>query len=367
MIKRLGALSGLAIIAVVCNHAAGYGQIAMFLWAHRYRPVTSPNWDLIGSLPYYISLAIRQVGDISVPAFLFISGFFVAYASRGSMDKLDWKIIRMRIQNLIVPYLLWSLVMFSMLFIQGTRYSLIEYLGLLFFRGADPGYYFIPLLCYLYILSPLLVTFAKAQWKVVLLVSALLQLSTASLRYLELFQFNTKLLTYLLSITPNWSLTRWIFFFVLGVVSGLRVESFRQFIHQHRTIFYIATPLLYLMVIAESDLLLRHTLKYWGAHIGSFSLIFFVTSFILCFFALRKVPLERILSRLGSKTYGIYLIHIIVIAIVAKFFYKFMPWMLAYQTLFQPILFTLGLGIPLLFMIIVNKSPMRSLYRYVFG
>jgi len=367
MIKRLSALSGLAIVAVVCNHAAGYGQIAMFLWAHRYRPVTSPNWELIGTVPHYIAIAIRQFGDFAVPAFLFISGFFVAYASRREVENNAWKINKIRITNLFVPYMLWSFVVIIIMAILGTTYSPLEYLGLFFSQGIEPSYYFIPLLIYLYLISPFLANLSKSRWKIVLIISAVLMISTAILMYLNLFQIESEIITVLVKITPGWSLPHWIFFFALGIVSGLHLEKFRQFIDQYRMAFFIATPLLFILTIVESDALMRNTLSYWGAHIGSFSYIFFSLCFILCFIAIKKVPFERNFSRLGSKTYGIYLIHLIVIMLSAKFVYHFLPWILAYQTLYQPFLISAGLGIPLLLMAIVNKSFMRPIYRFIFG
>ena len=49
MNRKLFLLNGLAIQAVVANHASGWGITAMFWWAHRYLPVESPNFDQLGS------------------------------------------------------------------------------------------------------------------------------------------------------------------------------------------------------------------------------------------------------------------------------------------------------------------------------
>ena len=67
MARRILLLSGLAILAVVLNHAGGFGQIAMFLWADRYRPVSVPNWDQLGTPVHYALLTIRSVGVFAVP------------------------------------------------------------------------------------------------------------------------------------------------------------------------------------------------------------------------------------------------------------------------------------------------------------
>jgi hypothetical protein len=75
MIKRLLYMNGLATIAVILFHASGWGFIAMFFWADQYRTVASPNFDLIGSLPYFALRVIEQIVSFGVPAFLFVSGF----------------------------------------------------------------------------------------------------------------------------------------------------------------------------------------------------------------------------------------------------------------------------------------------------
>ena len=43
------------------------------------------------------------------------------------------------------------------------------------------------------------------------------------------------------------------------------------------------------------------------------------------------------------------------------------PWVLAYQILLQPLLFATAMGIPLLVMNGIARSPARSVQRYVFG
>ena len=128
--RRLPVLRGLAILAVVCNHAVGWGYIAMFWWTPRYRDVVSvPNYDRLGSLPYYGLLVVQQLALFSVPAFLFMSGFFVAYAARASSPTLSWKVTRKRITDLLWPYLVWSLVIFVGDALQGQKYTLVEYVG----------------------------------------------------------------------------------------------------------------------------------------------------------------------------------------------------------------------------------------------
>ncbi len=80
-----------------------------------------------------------------------------------------------------------------------------------------------------------------------------------------------------------------------------------------------------------------------------------------------KIPFASQLSDLGTKSYGIYLFHGLVLEFTARFIYHVAPKLLAYQILFQPILIILGMGVPLAAMALLNKSPARRYYKYLFG
>jgi len=160
MTKRLLLLNGLAILAVVCNHAAGWGYTAMFWWTDRYRPVSTPNFDQLGSFSYYGLSVLRQITVFSVPAFLFASGYFVAYAARGRSAP-SWKMVKVRLTNLLIPYVIWSAVIFVGDALQGITHAPVEYLERQVSGGADEPYLYVPLLYQFYLLSPLVVPMAK--------------------------------------------------------------------------------------------------------------------------------------------------------------------------------------------------------------
>ena len=64
---------------VPLHHSTAYGLQAMFEWTNRYRDVAVPNFDQLGTLPYYVLMFARQFDAFGVPAFLFVSGFFIAF------------------------------------------------------------------------------------------------------------------------------------------------------------------------------------------------------------------------------------------------------------------------------------------------
>jgi surface polysaccharide O-acyltransferase-like enzyme len=369
MTKRVFLLSGLAILAVVLNHAGGYGQIALFLWADRYRAVPVPDWDQLGTLPHYVLIMVRSLGVFAVPAFLFISGFFVAYAARGNRPAPRWKVVKARIVNLLVPYVIWSGIVFIGDALQGITYEPVEYLLRLVTRGANRPLYYVPLLCYFYLLSPLIVPIAKTKWRLLLSVSALIQLGTIVLRYLMLFGLKIPGLDLMIRITPDWSLIRWVFFFALGTVAGLHIQRFKAWLAVRKWGLLATTAVLFPLNILESDVLLRTTRNHWGATISTMSYSLFAIAFILCFLAFAQVsiPFSRTLYQLSKRSYGIYLLHPSIMEFVARVIRQITPSLLAHQILFVTLVFVAGLGIPLLLMVAMTKSPGRRYYRYLFG
>ena len=88
MITRLLILNGLAALGVVVHHAAAYGFLAMFSWTNRYLPVEVPNYDQLDSAAFYITQLIRQADAFTIPSFLFVSGFFVAFLAKGKEGRV---------------------------------------------------------------------------------------------------------------------------------------------------------------------------------------------------------------------------------------------------------------------------------------
>ena len=154
-------LSELAILTVVCDHAAQWGTTSMFWWTDRYLAVPLTIAEQMNTISYFILAVVRKLATFSVPAFLVIGGLFVSYAARGSKSSLNWKTVKVRILNLLPPYLFWSSVILFGDALQGQVYTPLEYLQKLCLGQAIGAYFYIPVLCQLYVLSPLVVSWAK--------------------------------------------------------------------------------------------------------------------------------------------------------------------------------------------------------------
>jgi len=369
--KRLFLLGGVAILAVVLNHAAGYGQIALFLWADRYTPVSVPYWDALGSLPNYALIALRSIGAFAVPAFLFISGFFSAYIGRGgSSTDHKWKAVFMRVRGLAIPYVFWSIVIFVGDAFQGTTYAPLEYVAKLLTTGASGHLYFVPLLCSCYLLSPWIVTSAKKRPRLLVTVSVLLQLGTLAVRYLGRFGVRGAALAWMARVTPYWSLPWWITFFVLGSIAALNIQRTDELLTNHRWQIVAVAVASWLLNILEGNALLRTYRIEWIAGSDTISYHLFAVSAVAGFLAFADIwiPWSKALQKLSKRSYGIYLVHIPFIDLIARIIRKIAPWMLAYQGVLVLLLFVAGLGVPLLVMEAVRRwLPSRGVYRCLFG
>jgi peptidoglycan/LPS O-acetylase OafA/YrhL len=367
--KRLLALNGLAIIAVVANHATGWGEVAMFWWTHRYRPVTVPNFDALGTPAYFVTILFMLLTTFAVPAFLFVSGFFVAYAAKGTTQGLSWKAVRIRIIGLLIPYGIWTLAVFVGDFLQGKVYTPGEYLIRVVLLGANGGYYFVPVLCIFYVISPVLVPWARSRWKWLLAVSALVQLVPMSFRYFRLLGLPIPWLGQLIDWTPDQLIVRWAFFFPLGLVCGVHIERLSPWLHSHRRWLLGALGAAAILYMVESEVVYQATSDHWRQGISGLSFSIYAVAVIIAFLAHGEGRLtgSRWLSQLGTRSYGIYLLHATIMELGARVLYHVAPWVLGVQVLFQPILFALALAVPLVFMVAVSRSRLRWSYRYLFG
>lgn len=350
----------------------------MTIWTSRYRLVTVPNFDMDGSFTYYMILAVRQFSQFSVPAFLFISGYYIAYADKGNQSTSIGKTIKSRLVSLVIPYIIWSIAAFIFDGILGTTYPLIKYIELLFTEGANGPLYFTPLLCYCYILSPLLLKLARKSLLWLLIVTFTIQLSTIIARYTSFMVDKNLLLDQFIKLTPDWSLPRWIFYFSAGIAVSLHANQVRIFIEKWKWQLLFATITFGFLSIVEAELIYRaKLLGYWRptAGLGTFTFNFYAISFIFSFLSFNKLalPFSTLLAKLNNRSYGIYLIHFLGMTICAKVVYHIGPWILGQEWLLQPILIAAGLGIPYSGMIIlewIQKRKMTSkilIYRHVFG
>ena len=351
------------------NHGFIWSQYALLQWADSYRAVTVPAWDALDTLPFFITVVLRQLQYFSVPAFLFISGFFAAYAARGSQGKVTWQTVTTRVQGLLIPYFIWSAFIFLAYAIQGTIYTPWGYLYRIAVEGALGPYFFVPLLCTFYLLSPWIVSLAKKRWKLLLFTAAAIQIGLVYFDYLRLFWGYSLHGVYYITSIPDGLIFRWAFWFPLGVVCGLRIEPLKQFLARFKRPLWIVLPIVAALNVIESYLIIRYTKDHWYPTIHTITFFIYTIVVILCFLSLWNVrlPLSSVFRTLAGMSFGIYFLHYWLIEFFAQLIRFLAPQFLAYQLVYGLVVLILGFGCSLLIMTAVARSPARKYYRYLFG
>jgi len=369
MVRRLLYLNGLAALGVVLNHTTAWGFIALFWWTDRYRAVSVPNFDQLGGGAYFSLRIIEQVIIFTIPAFLFVSGFFIAVAAGRDQKGLGWNVVGTRIKSLVIPYLLWSIIMLALDFALGDVYTPLVYLRILLTGGATPAFYYVPLLCQLYLLSPLLVRLARKNWKPLFIGVLLLQVVILAVRYPYILGVQNALVNQLVAWTPGWFFPGRIFWFVFGLVVGLNLNAVKRWIYRFRWVFVGSAVVLFFLGLWEWELLYRYSGQEWIAPAETILDNLFAAAFVLGLLAFEKsnVPFTSQVSYLGSKSFGIYLVHSLVLEVTARLVYHFAPGLLGIPVLYIPLLFLLGLFVPLALMEFVSRTPARRFYTYQFG
>lgn len=360
MVRRLLLLNGIAVIGVAVNHASGYGFRAMFLWTDRYLPVQVPDYSQAGSLAFYGIALTQQLIYFTLPAFLFVSGFFVAFSAGRDHPQLNWSVVFARIKTLGIPLIIWIGIIFTF-FLRRFPTSL---------NDALISYYYIPLLIQFYLLAPWLVRVVKEHPFLMLGSGAMLELGRDTIYYLEALGLQIHELALLKSLTPPWLLPTLFFWFILGIVAGIHRETFSRFLSQHRGIFLSLLIALIPATLVEYQVVWTISGKEWlGPYFGGYTRFLYALAFLLCFLAYDSLalPFGKWLSGLGSKSLGVYLAHGPVMYLVATLLYKVAPWMLGMQMLYQGVLIVCGLGVPLIVMEIFSRTQLRFTYHYIFG
>jgi peptidoglycan/LPS O-acetylase OafA/YrhL len=140
-------------------------------------------------------------------------------------------------------------------------------------------------------------------------------------------------------------------------------------LERNRWVLLAATPILFVLGVLEWERLLQASGDVWLSPAVTIVDDLYALAFILTILAFERaaLPLAKPFSDLGAKSYGIYLTNALVLMIVAKGIYHVAPSLLGRPLILQVILVAFGLGGPLLLMALVNRSPARRYYKYLFG
>jgi hypothetical protein len=359
MIKQVLLLNGLAAAMIPLHHASAYGLRVMFFWTSRCRPEDLESCSTLDVLSAQVLLIVRQFDAFAVPAFLFVSGFYIALAGAGSGSSALWSTILARVKFLAIPFVVWTTIYFVV--IERLPRSIDDILA---------PYYYVPVIIQLYLISPLLLrVLTQSKW-VVLCLAVLAEIFVESPRYLSYLGVRNDILDALVWFTPQWFFVGHVLWFVLGAVISLSRTAFTRKVTRWRNWLVMLLVLSTVLVFAEYRATMYLSGQVWlGPTFRGISHILYTVLIIVTWLSLYDVrlPAEKLVAALASRSFGIYLVNQLPIYVAASVIYKRVWWILEFQPLYQFILIVAGLGVPLLLMEVVRRSFMRPTYRFVFG
>lgn len=352
MRRTVPLLSGLAILGVIFNHA---------------------NWHALrefspGDPAGYPYLVTDQVGKFAIVAFLFIAGYFSAYATSGGKKDLSWSIVRARLLGLLWPWLVWSIFFTLAQIFQGRTISLEEFLRNLFIQ-----YYFIPLLMFYYLLAPAVARWARTNAGSLLIGAAAIQLLGIAVFYLRVYwpDFPTVLKPWI-DIGPLQYL-RFAFAFPLGMVAGIYPKQIKATLAGWKRPLPWVLLVLFILSALETFWAYNYAASHpavWpmGGDQTRLTAALFSLAFVACFivFDSIKVPIQKRITKLGTRSYGLYLSHYVILGILGKLFQYVLPASIPGWIIF-PLLFVLTTVLAAALMEFVVRSPAKPIYKYVFG
>ncbi len=343
------AFRGFAIIAVVAVHAI----FTVFSWKH----FPAESWNF---LFLFVSF---QLLEFAVPAFLFISGYWLSKKPINSLD--DYKVfLAKRFSRVFIPYLLWSCLLLGYGAVNKSAFDIHEAVYKLLTGGASTGYFFIIMIAQFYVLTPFLQYITRKQYGLILVI-VINVLSLFTLYLSRLFH----VIGHLPASLPFYS---WIIFFTMGLWSGTRDDKLDDKVISlkgMRSLILPALTVCFLLSVLEGMVLL---MKYDNLNFAisptKYSSILFSICVILGFLSVRERlrHYPKFLVTLGNYSFGIYLIHMIILKPAAGLLQRF-HIVYSLQPLYQLLLVFVTLSICILIVGISRKLFPKSFCSKILG
>ena len=308
------ALKGLAIIAVLFIHTP-YTTVSEY-----------PN------IPYFI----RHMFTFAVNTFFFCSGYFCKLGTGA-----DWQ----RFRRLLAPYVIWTLPFVTYAFYNRSySFTAGKILSIIFCGGGFGILYFLSVLMQLALLRGLLsaaITMKKRCLDCIIFMITPLYILIVDVLFMGVKQFQY-----------HWVFPAWVSFYYFGMMMRNRELRIR---FSAVTLFGLLIVALFLS-IAETAFWLRRGILQLAVTQVSFSSFFYSAVIILLLVKGRNTVTngESVLCRIGTMSFGIFLMHIPMMKLISYIMVKAKINALPYG-----ISTLLEIGLVLLICIIVIRFALR--------
>jgi len=339
------AFRGLAIIAVVATHVTWSG----YPW--RYSPT--------GSWNFFFLVAYRQLLNFAVPAFLFISGYWLSKRPIKSLK--DYKtFLTKRLIRILIPYLFWSFILLGYAVVKTYDINVHQIIFKLLTGGASGGYFFIIMIAQLYLITPLLQHINRKRYGLILVF--MLNMVSLSALYLSRVYH---IIGHIPASLPFYS---WIIFYEIGLLIGNRDN---KILAPKNTRLFILPAILVTLLISELEgmiLLLKYENLSFAVTPVKYSSFLYSVCIILGFLFVRErfKHWPKLLVTLGNYSFGIYLIHMPVLDRVVSVVKK-SNVIYSFQPLYQFIVVLIAISICFVLISTARKLLPQSFCSKVLG
>ncbi|HOZ48557.1 MAG TPA: acyltransferase [Candidatus Hydrogenedentes bacterium] len=287
------AFRGVAMFLVVIVHAGilGFG----------FRNVEG------GAFNFYYSVFLRDVCICAVQVFLFVSGYWLAGARIESWGDYG-RFLRRRASRVLVPYLVWSLFLFGLRSVRSGSFSLPDLIVQVATGQVEGHFFFIVMVLQFYLLVPLFLRMERRGLVGLIIIHVLY---VAYLYWLRLAVFQDMPFIYV-----KLPFLAWLTFFPLGMYVRRHPELIDRG-GMGRAAMVAVVCLL--ASFAESLVLLRLDRFEFALSDIKYTTLLYGAAVIVLLMRTREKRWPRVLVMLGDYSFGIYLIHgILLRAIAAK-------------------------------------------------
>lgn len=338
---------GVAVIAVVAIHAAFKGFSV--------KAVSNEQWNF----PFLI--AYGQLLTFCVPAFFFISGYWASTTTLTSFE--DYKtFLARRFSRILMPYFFWSVLWLGYTAIKENKFDVYQAVfQLVTGRASFPyyTYYFIIVIAQLYMITPILQYINRKSygWALIIILN-FLSLLALYLSRLKLAWHQPVTLPFYL----------WVIFYEIGLLTGKHIG--KVFLLK-RFRYLILSGILLSILVSEMEgfiILSRFNDPFFANAITKYSSFLYSFFVILGFLVLREYICHwpDFLVMLGRYSFVIYLMHMIVLNVVAKYV-RNIDIIYLFQPLYQVIVVTATLLICLIFISAARKLFSKSFCQKALG
>jgi len=348
MNRQFPALRGIAIFLVIINHS-----IVLSL-----QTITQFNLPRVSQFEKSILLAIKEIGVIAVPIFLFLAGAFMMYSLSGKSIKEGYRLIIPALKNAVIPYIFWSIIFYGIIFfINHETFSLFGYIKNLL---VGYPYNFVPILVFFILLSPVLAWCSKKNPLLIIVLLLVYQLVLVNIQLPGVLGF----------VFPDWinivsppilglPLTLWAVFYCFGMVYIQNSEQYKKMVNPLLAPLALISFTLFVISALKEIGVIQFQLAEWLFPIATITLLPFVSR--------KSIPFIHFFEGLGKRSYGIYFMNLILIKLMVYFLAKLIPIVFSVETLIVIILSIATYFVTTFLMRMIEKGSARKYYRYIFG